>query len=80
MTKKPDGGPAYPLPDSASATGRKGMTKREWFAGHALQGLLSANIQKVVFSLAKDRGIEVDAYVAMAAFEYADAMIAESEK
>ena len=33
---KPNGGPAFPIPDEAA-----GMTLRDWFAGKALEGLLA---------------------------------------
>jgi hypothetical protein len=38
MSKKPDGGPAYPT------AARGGMSLRDWFAGMALQGMLANGI------------------------------------
>ena len=77
MNEINDGGSAFPETfvdnegriDSASDYGKGGMSLREWFAGMALQGLLSAN------SIRKD-GKTIE----QVAFEIADAMIAEREK
>ena len=64
MTKKQDGGPAFPQ------TYAPGMSLRDWFAGQALAGL-SAN---------RDWGdIEWDGVV-RAAYDAADAMIAERDQ
>ena len=32
---------AFPVPDGAGQIGREGMTLRQWYAGMALQGILS---------------------------------------
>ena len=58
-----DGGPAFPShPDSAYA----GMTLRDWFAGMALQGLLTNNY-------ARFSGASADAFM------LADLMLKERE-
>lgn len=78
-----DGGPAFPVHiqslDDLSGQGRDedmevvsqcqhpGMSLRDWFAGMALQGILSANYN-------------VDQTVAREAYASADAMIAERAK
>ncbi len=36
-----DGGPAFPLPEGAGDTGRRGMSLRDWFAGQALTSIAS---------------------------------------
>lgn len=45
MNAANDGGPAFPVPDShpgAVQVGTNGMSLRDWFAGQALAGMLSA--------------------------------------
>lgn len=75
MTDKKDGGPAFPVvgmtqrgDQSFMGVFNNGMTLRDWFAGMALQGLLSDNINASHDDFAKH------------AFKYADAMLAEREK
>ncbi len=80
MTKKPDGGAAYPLPSDASADGRRGMTLRDYFAGQALQGFLAGPMATALEKVASRRGIDVDELASKAAYEYADAMLKEREK
>ena len=41
MSEIDDGGPAFPSHGSIGEVVEKGLTKREYFAGMALQGLLS---------------------------------------
>ena len=36
-----DGGPAFPVPNDANTNGQEGMSLRDWFAGHALEGYMS---------------------------------------
>jgi hypothetical protein len=86
MTKK-DGGPAFPqcsynLKGGYDITG--GKTLRDDFAMAALQGLLSAVTAQAcvdaVCENAKANGITLKAQFAKAAYEYADAMLAERSK
>lgn len=73
-----DGGPVFPSGDFQNMEPLNGLTKREWFAGMALQGML-ADSNDVPKSELKKHGVEeVHDYIAQAAFEYADAMIKES--
>jgi hypothetical protein len=41
MSKLTDNKWAFPLPEFAYMEGRRGMTLRQWYAGMALQGVLS---------------------------------------
>ena len=41
MSAKPDGGPAFPCHDRHHQLCYQGMTLRQWYAGMALQGILS---------------------------------------
>lgn len=72
MSNKDDGGPAFPLPGERGdrMAGRvevDGMTMRDYFAAHALQGLLASRI-------AAERGHN-HADVAEIAYANADAML-----
>lgn len=70
MTTKDTSGPAYPHEDSMSAAFRPGLTKREYFAGLAMQGMLACPVQP-------QSGPDM---FARDAFAIADAMIAEGSK
>ena len=82
MTNKPNtGGAAFPsnMPpmykvskDQPTEIVPDGMTLRDWFAGMALQGMMSGNIVK------KDKLLYEK--LALYAYEQADEMIAEREK
>ena len=82
MTKPKDGGAAFPhKPDPiADSEGNilsypdtvPGLTKREWFAGMALQGILT----RTGSPLSRMPSNEV----AETCFEFADAMLKEGEK
>lgn len=68
-----DGGPAFPhAPYSTSAShwsdGSQGMTLRDWFAGMALQWLLSGDLDDTKSAFARH------------AYEMADAMLAARGK
>lgn len=73
-----DGGQAFPLPDRDDAL--KGMTLRQWYAGMALQGMLSnpftSNYLKEFYN---DSGKEGE-FMVHNAFKAADAMIAHEAK
>ena len=70
MSKKNDGGPAFPDAVAVSPSGgvyygtSAGMSLRDWFAGQALAGLCTSN----------------PGYAAKQAYQHADAMIAERDK
>lgn len=81
-----DGGPAFPIghPDCSTAgqsiKEAQGMTLRDHFAGLALQGILISSTTKTTASKMTivemlDRDV-----AAMAAYQFADAMIAERSK
>ena len=80
MSKINDGGPAFPLddwgdviwPTDVPANMGTGLTKREWFAGQALNGWLA--------SFESEDGSPKAKGVAELCFSIADAMIAESQK
>lgn len=88
MNTPNDGGPAFPQPNHIvehDSQGRvearnwmqdSGMTLRDWFAGMALQGLLSANPQ-CPDAVSEEN---VDSVIAREAYRSADAMIAERSK
>ena len=91
MSEKKDGGPAFPTagydgPDHTQAQ-TEGMTLRDWFAGQALNGLLSAeSIQMIIrANRAKEMSLE-DRYVqalndtVKMSIELADAMLDHLEK
>ena len=63
--------PAFPHEDSMSAAFRPGLTKREWYAGLAMQGTIA--------SQTPDESIDSE-MCAQWCFEMADAMIAEGSK
>ncbi len=73
-----DGGSAFPCfahPNSKNGQGMSGMSLRDYFAAKALQGMLSHP------GLSKTDGSDYGpSDVAQAAFELADAMLAEREK
>lgn len=67
MSEINDGGPAFPYWDGPNGKCHSGITKREWFAGMALQGL--ARVGGDVFT---DE-------IAKWSYAYADAMIKAGE-
>lgn len=83
-----DGGPAFPSEQGETSKGwnqtyESGLTKREWFAGMALQGLLSdpsptsrGCAEAVACRIGTGETISsFTEIVAKAAYHYADAMI-----
>lgn len=66
MTKK-TGGPAYPFQSSEYEALQRGMTLRDWFAGHAIR----ARWGDVTAMTAEE--------AASTAYQLADAMLAERE-
>lgn len=70
-----DGGQAFPLDCEDWRERNYGMTRRQWLAGLAMQGMLSSNAKHKdgsVFFLLEDE-------VAKRAYNYADAMIAHEK-
>lgn len=77
---KNDGGPAFPGGDGAYGGGpnhAQGMSLRDWFAGQALASIAN---NTGLLSAARKQGLGVCVVAAVAAYEYADAMLAEREK
>jgi hypothetical protein len=77
MTTINDGGPAFPstiqyFPDDKNANEEQGMTLRDWFAGQALAGMISAVDPK-------SEGSQAIKPIAEAAYDFADAMLAARE-
>lgn len=70
MTKHNDGGPAFPR-EYVNATG---MSLRDYFAAKAMQGFIAG-----LYANANNHGFTVEGTV-VAAYEYADAMLAAREK
>jgi len=69
-----DGGPAFPWEQSPGNQNNLGLSKREWFAGMALQGILSGAPDGIRY-----QDIPGVTYLAWAecAFRCADAMFVE---
>lgn len=82
MSEQKDSGPAFP--NSASdARNKDGMSLRDWFAGMALQGMMLQGTQPnmAVHTNARfNSGKDSHYNYASAAFELADAMLAERNK
>jgi hypothetical protein len=82
VTKRDDGGPAFPRPDwNGSWIGPdsfSGMTLRDWFAG---QAMLPAFLLALEAVKANPRGAKFDETdLAEGAYKFADAMLAERSK
>lgn len=67
--RKPDGGQAFPVPETEFSGFHEGMSLRDYFAANAMQGILSnpAQLDKVSESAA--------VWVAEDAYLVADAML-----
>ncbi|CCE96184.1 hypothetical protein SFHH103_01687 [Sinorhizobium fredii HH103] len=76
------GGPAFPRPagtngaahpaDRWDNSGQPGMSLRDWFAGHALIGIMQADMSEEEFTVSPQ-------ILARTAYRMADAMLAERE-
>jgi len=74
MTNKPDNRPAFPTNSNAVA----GMSLRDWFAGMAMQGLMSSEtIIATLNELANERNMKQGKFTAETAYEMADYMLKE---
>jgi hypothetical protein len=79
MATKKDGGPAFPTKrkewdcclNRSEWTMVEGLTKRQWYAGLAMQGIITSESYTAIKS---------PVLIAELAFVVADAMIAEGEK
>lgn len=78
MTKKYDGGAAFPTAefyDEKQVGFYQGMSLRDYFAAHALTMVADATALAVIDEIAIRRGVEATAVVAKYAYELADAML-----
>ena len=72
-----DGGPAFARSPGVSSNGQQGMSLRDYFAGQAIQGMLSH--PQVLSAMAQGpRGRTAE--LAYASYELADAMLAERDR
>jgi hypothetical protein len=69
--------PAYPIPGSKQEVNAYGLTKREYFATIALQGLLAGGAHRLI---AQECHVIVESRFAEVAVNMADALIAELNK
>lgn len=79
----PTGGPAFPIECNIVNGYRddSGMTLRDWFAGQTIIGLMASRESQVaLFGDASAAGQDTSTYIAEAAYEMADAMLAEKFK
>lgn len=80
--KKPDGGPAFPVemysPDSDGDEVYPGMSLRDWFAGHIVQGCLAYSHYNESWGDYHNNG--TNEALARHVYEVADAMLAERDK
>jgi len=83
-----NGGPAFPLQheklfikdhmvQNEVVEGAKGMSLRDYFAAHAMQGLLAGNAQDEMMEGLD--GLSPKAVLVAHAYEFADAMLEEKE-
>lgn len=84
MSDKPDGGPAFPdavavgPSDDLYGSISHGLTKREWFAGQVMVGLLPGH--EAMLDLTAADIEDMSRVLAVNAFFIADAMLEESRK
>jgi len=74
-----DGGYVYPH-DSSNARICNGITRRDWLAGMAMQGMLSRENILTDLDVNVNRRKTLKRVVAEWAYEYADSLIAEGRK
>jgi hypothetical protein len=79
MSKKEDGGPAFPWGEHGARLG--GMTLRDWFAGQAISGMFTNEmVLRNVRNKSQKKGIDFSAEVAFQAYTLADEMIKERNR
>lgn len=76
------GGPAFPIVKPNGYVGfEQGMTLWDWYAGHALSGILSdVDNNDLLDDMASANGEGIASVTAVIACAYADAMLAERKK
>ncbi len=73
-----DGGPAFPYGQkNFTERSSEGITLRDYFAGQAIGAIIAATRAEEIAKLGKDEFLRL---MSLAAFNTADAMIAEREK
>ena len=84
-TPSNDGGAAFPVVDGYHKDGRhrggeSGMTLRDYFAGQALNGMISGDAQPYISIKESADGIVQEGETASRAYRYADSMLAARER
>ena len=81
-TPSNDGGSAFPLINDHThpTTINNGMTLRDYFAGQALNGMISGDAQPYISIKESADGIVQEGETASRAYRYADAMLAARER
>jgi len=77
MSEIDDGGHFFPIKDDGWNPGTNGITRRDWLAGLAMQGLMS--MERMPTMKGGDP-IKGEGDIAIVAYTFADAMIAEGKK
>ena len=85
MPENNDGGYVYPMRMTIEELHRahhwsKGITRRDWLAGMAMQGMLSRENILTELDVNVNRRKTLKQVVAEWAYEYADSLIAEGRK
>lgn len=82
MSKKNNGGPAFPSPGYSDDGERRGMSLRDWFAGQAMAGICGGTNEAAfaIKHVAAKHGLNATDIIAKSAYEHADAMLAERER
>ena len=77
MEKINDGGPAFPRAGSDYVKAQEGMSLRDWFAGHALAGILAggSSWNSVANEVMKNEGLIGDVSTSEVAYRFADEML-----
>lgn len=84
-TEQPENPPAFPSPETENYDPVPGMSLRDYFAAKAMQGIVGAAVfDQKAEDMMKRAGIDVkrdtEAFVALVAYDIADAMLAERAK